>query len=54
LGKSTCQSGLAHQTTSARKLSPSKWWGSGARTTPSLGDRATPSSWRSRTTPTSR
>jgi hypothetical protein len=33
---------------------PSRWWGSGAHTTPSLGDRATLSSWRSRTTPTSR
>jgi hypothetical protein len=31
-----------------------RWWGSRARTTPSLGDRDTPSSWRSRTTPTSR
>jgi hypothetical protein len=47
LGRSTCQSGSALQTTSSRKRSPSRWWGSGARTTPSLGDRATPSSWRS-------
>jgi hypothetical protein len=43
----------ARQTTSARKLSPSRWWGSEARTTPFSG-RATPSSWLSRTTPTSR
>jgi hypothetical protein len=40
--------------TSARRHSPSRWWGSGARTTPYLGGRATPSSWRSPTTPTSR
>jgi hypothetical protein len=53
-GKSTCRSSSAHQPTSARKHSPSRWWGSGAHTTPSLGGRATPSSWRSRTTPTSR
>jgi hypothetical protein len=53
-GRSICQFGLAHQTTSARKRSPLRWWGSGARTTPSLGGRATPSAWRSRTTPTSR
>jgi hypothetical protein len=33
---------------------PSRWWDSGARTTPSLGGRATPSSWRSPITPTSR
>jgi hypothetical protein len=30
---------------SARKPSPSRWWGSGAHTTPSLDGRATPSSW---------
>jgi hypothetical protein len=30
------------------------FWDSGARTTPSLGGRATPSSWRSQITPTSR
>jgi hypothetical protein len=30
------------------------WWGSGACTTPSLGVRVMPSSWRSRTTSTSR
>jgi hypothetical protein len=53
-GRSTCPSGLARQITSARKPSPSRWWGSGARTTPFLGGRATPSSWRFRTTPTSR
>jgi hypothetical protein len=29
-------------------------WGSGVCTTPSFGVRATPSSWWSRTTPTSR
>jgi hypothetical protein len=40
------------QTTFARKLSPSRWWDSGAHTTPSSGGRATPSSWRSPTTPT--
>jgi hypothetical protein len=45
---------FGRQTTSARRLSPSRWWGSGARTTPFSGGRATPSSWRSRTTPTSR
>jgi hypothetical protein len=44
LGRSTCQSGSARQTTSERRRSPSRWWGSGARTTPSLGGRATPSS----------
>jgi hypothetical protein len=53
-GRSICQSGSAPQTISARKPSPSRWWASGAHTTPSLGVRATPSSWRSRTTPTSR
>jgi hypothetical protein len=50
-GRSICRSSSAHRTTSARKRSPSRWWGSEARTTPSLGDRATPSSWRSPTTP---
>jgi hypothetical protein len=53
-GRLTCLSGSARWTTSARRLSPSRWWGSGARTTPFSGGRATPSSWRSRTTPTSR
>jgi hypothetical protein len=53
-GRSICRSGLAHRTTSARRHSPSRWWGSGVRTMPSLGDRATPSSWQPRTTPTSR
>jgi hypothetical protein len=53
-GRSTCRSGSAHQTISARKHSPSRWWGSGACITPSLGGRATPSSWQSPTTPTSR
>jgi hypothetical protein len=53
-GRSIYQSGSARQTTSAKRHSPSRWWGSGVRTTPFLGDRATPSSWRSRTTPTSR
>jgi hypothetical protein len=33
-GGSTCQSYSAHQTTSARKRSPSRWWDSGARTLP--------------------
>jgi hypothetical protein len=46
-GRSTCLSGSARQTTSARRPSPSRWWGSGARTTPFSGGRATPSSWRS-------
>jgi hypothetical protein len=54
LGKSTCQSGSARRTTTARRRSPSRWWGSGARTTPYLGGPTTPSSWRSPTTPTSR
>jgi hypothetical protein len=31
-----------------------EWWGSGSRTTSSLGERATPNSWRYRTKPTSR
>jgi hypothetical protein len=53
-GRLTCSSGSARQTTSARRPSPSRWWGSGARTMPFSGGRATPSSWRSRTTPTSR
>jgi hypothetical protein len=35
-GRSTCPSGLSRQTTSARKLSPSRWWGSRAHITPSL------------------
>jgi hypothetical protein len=53
-GRLICQSGSARWTISARKPSPSRWWGSGEHTTPSLGVRAMPSSWRSRTTPTSR
>jgi hypothetical protein len=53
-GRSTCQSGLAHQIISARKCSPSRWWDSGACTTPSLGGHARPSLWRSPITPTSR
>jgi hypothetical protein len=53
-GRSICRSGSADRTTSARRRSPSRWWGSGAHITPSLDDRATPSSWRYRTTPTSR
>jgi hypothetical protein len=44
----------ARRTTSARRLSPSRWWGSGAHTTPFSGGRATPNSWQSQTTPTSR
>jgi hypothetical protein len=36
------------------KRSPTRWWGSGVRITPALGGLATPSPWRSRTTPTSR
>jgi hypothetical protein len=52
--RSTCQSGLARRTTTARRRSPLRWWGSGARTTPYSGGPATPSSWRSPTTPTSR
>jgi hypothetical protein len=54
LGRSICRSGSARWTTSARRHSPSRWLGTGARITPSLGDHATPGSWRSRTTPTSR
>jgi hypothetical protein len=54
LGQSTSQSGSAHQTTSARRHSPSRWWGFGVRTTPSSGVHATPNSWRSRTTCTLR
>jgi hypothetical protein len=54
LGRSTCPSSLARQTISARKPSPLRWSGLGAHITPSLGGRATPSSWRSRTTLTSR
>jgi hypothetical protein len=54
LGRSTCRSGSARKTTTARRRSPSRWWGSGVCTTPYLGDPATPSSWRSPTTPTSR
>jgi hypothetical protein len=54
LGRLICQSGSARRTTSARRHSPLRWWGSGAHITPSLGDCATPSSWWSRTTPTSR
>jgi hypothetical protein len=53
-GRSICRSGSACRTTSARRRSPSRWWGSGAHTTPFLDSRATPSSWRSQTTPTSR
>jgi hypothetical protein len=53
-GRSTCQSCSARRTTTARRHSPSRWWGSGARTTPYLGGPATPSSWRSPTTPISR
>jgi hypothetical protein len=53
-GRSTCLSGSARRTTTARRHSPSRWWGSGARTTPYSGGPATPSSWRSLTTPTSR
>jgi hypothetical protein len=54
LGRSTCLSGSARRTTTTRRRSPSRWWGSGARTTPYLGGPATPSSWLSPTTPTSR
>jgi hypothetical protein len=43
--------GLARRTISARKLSPLRWWGLGARTMPFLDGRVTPSLWRSRTTP---
>jgi hypothetical protein len=46
--------GSACRTISARKRSPLRWCGSRERTTPSLGDCAMPSSWRSRTTRTSR
>jgi hypothetical protein len=53
-GRLICQSGSEHQTTSARRRSPLRWWDSGTRTTPSLGGHAMPSSWRSRTTPISR
>jgi hypothetical protein len=54
LGRLTYQFGSAHRTISARKRSPSMWWGSGVRTMPSLGGHATPSLWWSRTTRTSR
>jgi hypothetical protein len=54
LGRSTYRSGSARRTISTRRPSPSRWWGFGVRTTPSLRVRATPSSWHSRTTPTSR
>jgi hypothetical protein len=36
--------GSALRATTARRCSPSRWWGSGARTTPYLGGPATPSS----------
>jgi hypothetical protein len=52
--KSTCPSGSARRTTTARRRSPSRWWGSGAHITPYSGGPATPSSWQSPTTPTSR
>jgi hypothetical protein len=42
-GRLTCLSGSARRTTSARRRSPSRWWGSGALTTPFSGGRATPS-----------
>jgi hypothetical protein len=54
LGRSTCLSGSARRETTARRRSPSRWWGLGAHTTPYLGGPATPSSWQSPTTPTSR
>jgi hypothetical protein len=53
-GRSTCPSGSARRTITARRRSPSRWWGSGARTKPYSDGPATPSSWRSPTTPTSR
>jgi hypothetical protein len=52
LGQIDPQFGLARRPISTRKRSPSKWWDSGARITPSLGSHVTPSSWRSRTTRT--
>jgi hypothetical protein len=54
LGRSTCRFGSALRAISARKRSPSRWWGSGAPITPYLGGPATPSSWPSPTTPTSK
>jgi hypothetical protein len=54
LGRSICLFGSALRAISARKCSPSRWWGSGAPITPYLGGLATPSSWPSRTTPTSK
>ena len=54
LGGSTYPSASARRTTSARRSSPLRWLDFGEHIMPSLGDRATPSSWRSRTTPTSR
>jgi hypothetical protein len=51
-GRSTCRSGSAPRRISARKHSPSRWWGSRVPTTPYLGGPATPNSWRSPTTPT--
>jgi hypothetical protein len=43
-GRSTYRSGLARQTTTARRRSPLRWWDSGVRTTPYSGGPATPSS----------
>jgi hypothetical protein len=43
---------LAPQRISARKRSPSRWWGSRVPTTLHLGDPVTPNSWWSPTTPT--
>jgi hypothetical protein len=40
--------------TTARRCSPSRWWGSGVHITLYLGGPATPSLWLSPTTPTSR
>jgi hypothetical protein len=54
LGQLTCRFGLAPRAISARKRSPSRWWGSGAPITPYLGGFATPSLWPSPTTPTSK
>jgi hypothetical protein len=53
-GRSTCRFGSALRRISARKRLPSRWWDFGVPIMPYLGDPATPSSWQSPTTPTSR
>jgi hypothetical protein len=53
-GRSTCPFDSALRATTARRCSPSRWWGSGAHITPYLGGPTTPSLWLSQTTLTSR